>query len=256
MATYILAIDQGTTSSRAILFDGQLRPVSVDQKEFAQHFPGSGQVEHDADEIWESVISTCRGAIAKAQIDPSHIAGIGITNQRETTVVWDRKTGAVVHRAIVWQDRRTSDYCSALKADGHEDQVSKKTGLLLDPYFSATKIKWILDNVEGAREKAENGDLLFGTIDAYLLWRLTGGKHHRTDATNASRTLLFNIHNNSWDDDLLSLFQIPSNMLPTVEDCACEFGNTDTNLLGAEIPVLGIAGDQQAATIGQACFEP
>jgi glycerol kinase len=256
MGSYILAIDQGTTSSRAIIFDKNITPVSSDQSEFTQHFPASGMVEHDAEEIWHSVISTCREAIKKADIDASEIAGIGITNQRETTVVWDRKTGTPIHRAIVWQDRRTSQYCSELKEQGKEAMVSEKTGLLLDPYFSATKIRWILNHVDGAREKAEQGDLLFGTVDSYLLWRLTGGRCHRTDATNASRTLLYNIHENKWDDELLALFEIPKAMLPSVEDCAFEFGNTVADLLGASIPILGIAGDQHAAAIGQACFNP
>lgn len=256
MGSYILAIDQGTTSSRAIIFDKNLSPISSGQSEFTQHFPSSGMVEHDADEIWHSVIGTCREAIKKAQIDASEIAGIGITNQRETTVVWDRKTGTPIHRAIVWQDRRTSKFCAKLKELGKENIVSQKTGLLLDPYFSATKIRWILNHVEGARQKAERGDLLFGTVDSNLLWRLTGGRCHRTDATNASRTLLYNIHENQWDDELLALFEIPKAMLPSVEDCAFEFGNTVADLLGASIPILGIAGDQHAATIGQACFKP
>lgn len=256
MGSYILAIDQGTTSSRAILFDENLSVVASDQKEFTQHFPASGMVEHDAGEIWLSVLETCRGAISKAGIEPSRIAGIGITNQRETTVVWDRKTGEPIHRAIVWQDRRTSQYCAELKADGHEKQVSDKTGLLLDPYFSATKIRWLLNHVDGAREKAQRGDLLFGTIDTFLLWRLTDGQSHKTDATNASRTLLYNIHSNDWDDDLLALFDVPRSMLPEVHDCASRFGETLNDLFGVSIPVLGIAGDQQAATIGQACFKP
>ncbi len=256
MGSYILAIDQGTTSSRAIVFDKDISPISSDQSEFTQHFPASGMVEHDAEEIWRSVIGTCRNAIEKANINASEIAGIGITNQRETTVVWDRQTGTPVHRAIVWQDRRTSQFCTELKEQGKEAFVNEKTGLLLDPYFSATKIRWILNHVDGAREKAERGDLLFGTIDSYLLWRLTGGRCHRTDATNASRTLLYNIHENKWDDELLALFEIPMAMLPSVEDCAFEFGNTVTDLLGASIPILGMAGDQHAATIGQACFNP
>ncbi len=256
MASYILAIDQGTTSSRAIVFDKDLSVVASDQCEFTQHFPSSGMVEHDAEDIWHSVIGTCRNAILNAKIDASKIAGIGITNQRETTVIWDRNTGAPIHHAIVWQDRRTSDYCRKLKEEGNEPLISDKTGLLLDPYFSATKIRWLLDHVDGAREKAEQGDLLFGTIDSYLLWRLTGGRCHRTDATNASRTLLYNIHENKWDEDLLSLFGIPASLLPLVEDCAFEFGNTVKDLFGATIPILGIAGDQHAATIGQACFQP
>jgi len=256
MGSYILAIDQGTTSSRAVLYDKTMSVVASEQQEFAQHFPSSGMVEHDAEEIWCSVVDTCRGAISRAGVDASDIAGIGITNQRETTIVWDRNTGEAIHRAIVWQDRRTSSYCADLKAAGYEPMVSSKTGLLLDPYFSATKVRWILNSVDGAREKADNGDLLFGTVDAYLLWRLTDGRSHKTDATNASRTLLYNIHENQWDDELLELFDIPKTMLPTVEDCAAEFGETVKDLFGARIPILGMAGDQQSATIGQACFRP
>ncbi|MBW3098568.1 glycerol kinase GlpK [Pseudohoeflea coraliihabitans] len=256
MASYILAIDQGTTSSRSIIFDETLGVTASDQREFTQHFPASGMVEHDAEDIWDSVVATARNAIGKAQIEPASIAGIGITNQRETTVVWDRKTGKPIHRAIVWQDRRTSGDCARLQKEGHEALVAAKTGLLLDPYFSATKIRWLLDHVEGARGKAESGDLLFGTIDCYLLWRLTDGACHRTDATNAARTLLYNIHDNCWDEELLALFDIPRAMLPTVEDCAFEFGFTAKELFGASIPVLGMAGDQHAATIGQACFAP
>lgn len=256
MTSFILAIDQGTTSSRAILFDQDFNVVASDQKEFAQHFPASGMVEHDVEEIWQSVVSTCRNAIAKAGIEATKIAGIGITNQRETTVVWEKATGKPIHRAIVWQDRRTSAFCAELKRDGLEEEVTTKTGLLLDPYFSGTKIRWLLDHVDGARKKAENGDLLFGTIDTYLLWRLTDGAAHKTDATNASRTLLFNVDKNEWDDDLLESFGIPRNMLPSVEDCAHAFGNTVSDLFGASIPVLGMAGDQHAASMGQACFQP
>ncbi|MDJ0613606.1 MAG: glycerol kinase GlpK [Rhizobiaceae bacterium] len=256
MGTYILAIDQGTTSSRAVLYDKNMAVVASDQQEFAQHFPSSGMVEHDVEDIWHSVVDTCRNAISKAAIDPTEIAGIGITNQRETTVVWDKKTGQAIHRAIVWQDRRTSAYCAGLKEQGHEPMVTAKTGLLLDPYFSGTKVRWILDHVDGAKEKAANGDLLFGTVDSYLLWRLTDGRSHKTDATNASRTLMYNIHENLWDDELLELLEIPKSMLPSVEDCAADFGETVKDLFGARIPVLGIAGDQQAATIGQACFSP
>jgi len=256
MKSYILAIDQGTTSSRAIVFDENFSPVASDQQEFTQHFPASGLVEHDAEEIWHSVIATCRKAIAKADIEASKIAGIGITNQRETTVVWDRATGKPVHHAIVWQDRRTSDYCAKLKSTGHEAQVTEKTGLLLDPYFSATKLKWILDHVDGARVKAKNGELLFGTVDTYLLWRLTQGRSHKTDATNAARTMLYNIKDGHWDSDLLELFDIPRAMLPEVKDCASEFGHTVADLFGTSIPILGIAGDQHAASLGQACFQP
>jgi glycerol kinase len=255
-ATHILAIDQGTTSSRAIVFDGNRKVVGVGQQEFAQHFPHSGWVEHDAEEIWQSVLATVKAALRKAELQASDLAAIGITNQRETVVVWDRRTGDPVHRAIVWQDRRTSALCAELKADGHEEAIREKTGLLLDPYFSGTKLAWILDKVEGARARAERGDLCFGTIDTFLIWRLTGGRSFVTDATNASRTLLFNIATQEWDDDLLSLLGIPRAMLPEVLDCAADFGATDTNLLGASVPILGVAGDQQAATIGQACFRP
>ena len=256
MKSYVLAIDQGTTSSRAILFDETHRVAAVDQMEFAQHFPASGHVEHCGEDIWRTVVETCHNAIAKLGIEPRQIAGIGITNQRETTILWDRRTGKPVHRAIVWQDRRTSDYCAELKAQGHEAMVSEKTGLLLDPYFSATKVRWMLENVEGLKARAQDGDILFGTIDTYLLWRLTGGASHKTDATNASRTMLYNIQNNSWDSDLQHLFGIPAAILPHVEDCAADFGHTDPVLFGASIPVLGIAGDQQAALLGQACFAP
>ena len=255
-ATHILAIDQGTTSSRAIVFDGRRKVVGVGQQEFAQHFPHSGWVEHDAEDIWQSVLETVKVALQKAQLQASDLAAIGITNQRETVVVWDRATGEPVHRAIVWQDRRTSGRCAELKADGHEDAIREKTGLLLDPYFSGTKLAWILDTVAGARERAERGELCFGTIDTFLIWRLTGGRSFVTDATNASRTLLFNIATQDWDDDLLSLIGIPRAVLPEVLDCAADFGATDAALLGASVPILGVAGDQQAATIGQACFKP
>lgn len=256
MSSFILAIDQGTTSSRAIVFDDNFNAVSSDQMEFTQHFPNSGWVEHDSDEIWQSVLTTCKNAIKNAKIEVSQIAGIGITNQRETTVIWDKNTGEAIHKAIVWQDRRTSSFCAELKKQGAEASVTEKTGLLLDPYFSGTKVKWILDNVEGARARAKNGDLLFGTIDTYLLWKLTGGKSHKTDATNASRTLLYNIHTNEWDDELLALLDVPRNILPSVEDCAADFGMTTKELFGVSIPILGIAGDQHAATLGQACFKP
>lgn len=256
MTSYILAIDQGTTSSRAILFDESFHITSSGQQEFTQHFPASGMVEHDVEEIWHSVVATCRKAIADAGIKASQVAGIGITNQRETTVIWEKATGKPIHHAIVWQDRRTSTFCNELKASGHEEVIRNKTGLILDPYFSGTKISWLLDHVEGARKKANNGELLFGTIDTYLLWRLTDGASHKTDATNASRTLLFDTEKNEWDDELLEIFNVPRNMLPSVEDCAAEFGNTVTDLFGASIPVLGIAGDQHAAVLGQACFTP
>lgn len=256
MAHYLLAIDQGTTSSRAIVFSAQGLPVARAQLEFKQYFPKDGWVEHDGEEIWLSTLKVCREAIEQSGLNPAEIAAIGITNQRETTLVWDAVTGTPIHPAIVWQDRRTADYCAELKAAGHEADVSNRTGLLIDPYFSATKLRWILENVPGARERAERGELRFGTVDSFLLWRLTGGKVHRTDATNASRTLLFNIHSQQWDETLLRLFGIPASLLPEVLDCAAEFGTTDAALLGAGIPVRGMAGDQQAALIGQACFQP
>lgn len=256
MSSFILSIDQGTTSTRSLVFDENYNVVSSDQMEFTQHFPSSGLVEHEPEEIWQTVLTTSKNAIAKAGIDASSIAGIGITNQRETVVIWDKATGKPVHKAIVWQDRRTSAFCANLKADGLETTVTAKTGLLLDPYFSGSKIRWILDNVEGARARAENGELIFGTVDTYLLWHLTGGASHKTDATNACRTLLYNIHDGAWDDELLKIFGVPKAMLPNVEDTAADFGVTDPSLLGASIPVLGIAGDQHAATLGQACFKP
>ena len=256
MSNYILAIDQGTTSSRAIVFDKDQKIVAVGQQEFAQHFPKSGWVEHDPEDIWSSVVATCKDAIGKAGIKPSDIAAIGITNQRETTVMWDRETGKCVHKAIVWQDRRTSEFCAKLKKAGHEKSFSAKTGLLLDPYFSGTKVSWLLDNVKGLRAKAEAGRIAFGTIDSFLIWRLTGGRSHVTDATNASRTLMFNIKTNKWDAGLLKVLDVPASVLPEVLDCAADFGVTDPAILGAAIPVLGVAGDQQAATIGNACFKP
>jgi glycerol kinase len=256
MSTYVLAIDQGTTSSRALIFDAKLALVSHAQQEFAQHYPASGWVEHEAEDIWESTLATCRGALTKAGVDARSIAAIGLTNQRETTLIWDRATGKTIHRAIVWQDRRTADLCAALKDAGHEPDVSARTGLLLDPYFSATKIAWILDHVPGARARAMRGELAFGTIDTFLLWRLTGGRVHATDATNAARTLLFDIHRGVWDDKMLALFKVPRALLPEVKDCAADYGMSDTELLGAAIPIRGVAGDQHAATIGQACFQP
>ena len=251
-AKYILAMDQGTTSSRAIIFDPSYSVVALAQEEFQQHFPNSGWVEHRPADIWRTALNTAKAAIIKAGISPKQIAAIGITNQRETTIIWDRKTGEPVYNAIVWQDRRTAEYCNGLKSQGHEPSIAKKTGLLLDPYFSATKLAWILDNVDGARARAEAGELAFGTVDTWLLWNLTEGASHATDATNASRTMLYNIHRGEWDAELLALFNIPSNLLPTVKDCAADFGHS--SLLGAMIPILGIAGDQQAATLGQACF--
>ena len=253
---YILAIDQGTTSTRAIVFDAALTPQHTAQKEFTQHFPHSGWVEHDADEIWRTTLSTLKAAVSKAALKAEDIAAIGITNQRETVVVWDRETGAPIHRAIVWQDRRTSALCAELKAAGHEAMVRQKTGLLLDPYFSATKLAWLLDNVDGARAKAEAGKLAFGTIDSFLVWRLTGGRAHVTDATNAARTLLYNIREGAWDSDICALLNIPLSLLPEVRDCADEFGEVTPDLLGGPIAIRGIAGDQQAATLGQACFSP
>ena len=253
---FILAIDQGTTSSRAIIFRDDQSIAAIEQEEFTQYFPKSGWVEHDPEEIWQSVISVCQKAIAKAGIEPADIAAIGITNQRETTVVWDRETGKAVYNAIVWQDRRTSEFCNELKAANIEAGITDKTGLLLDPYFSGTKLRWILENVDGARAKAEAGKLAFGTVDSFLIWRLTGGENHVTDATNASRTLLFNISSNEWDDELCDLLSVPKAMLPKVLDCAADFGTTNKNLLGAALPICGVAGDQQAATIGNACFAP
>ena len=254
--SFVLAIDQGTTSSRAIVFRNDISIAAVAQQEFPQHFPASGWVEHEPEDIWTSTVMTCRDALEKAGLKARDIAAIGITNQRETTVVWDRATGQAVHRAIVWQDRRTADICAQLKAEGYEPLISQKTGLIIDPYFSGTKVAWILDQVPGLRQRAERGELLFGTIDCYLLWRLTGGKVHATDATNASRTLLFNIHTGQWDDELLKILRVPRSMLPEVKDSSARFGECVPDLFGGAIAIAGIAGDQQAATIGQACFTP
>jgi len=256
MTKYVLAIDQGTTSSRAIVFDDKQKIAGVGQKEFKQYFPKSGWVEHDPEEIWQSVVDTCKIAIRKAGIKANDIAAIGITNQRETVVCWDRKTGKPVHKAIVWQDRRTSDFCNKLKKAGHEKTFTAKTGLLLDPYFSGTKVRWLLDNVKGLRAKAEAGRIAFGTIDSFLIWRLSGGKRHVTDATNASRTLMYNIRTNKWDRGLLETLGVPAQILPEVLDCADDFAVSEKSVLGAEIPILGVAGDQHAAAIGNACFEP
>ena len=256
MGSFILAIDQGTTSSRAIVFDGDMSVVAVGQQEFPQIYPASGWVEHDPEAIWQSVLATVKAALKKAKLKAADIAAIGITNQRETAVVWDKATGAPIHNAIVWQDRRTAAMCQKLAKEGHEPTFAKKTGLLLDPYFSGTKLAWLLDTVKGARKRAEKGELLAGTIDSFLIWRLTGGASHVTDATNASRTLVYNIAKNRWDAELLRILDIPAAMLPEVKDCADDFGSTDPALFGAAIPILGVAGDQQAATIGQACFEP
>lgn len=256
MADYILAIDQGTTSTRSIVFDSRFHVHGVSQREFPQHFPQSGWVEHDPEDIWQTVLETVRFALADAKLSAPDIAAIGITNQRETTIVWDRQTGKPICRAIVWQDRRTADLCARLKLQGAEAQVTDKTGLLLDPYFSATKLAWILDHVEGARAAAKAGRLAFGTVDTFLLWRLSGGRVHATDATNASRTLLFNITSGEWDEDLLKLFDIPHEVLPAVFDSAADFGVCEASHFGAPVAIRGIAGDQQAATVGQACFEP
>jgi glycerol kinase len=254
--THLIAIDQGTTSTRAIVFDAALAPVAMAQQELRQIYPSPGWVEHNPEEIWTAVVATVREAMAKAGIEASDVAGIGITNQRETTIVWDRASGKPIHNAIVWQDRRTADACAMLRAAEHEAAVTEKTGLVLDPYFSATKIGWLLDNVAGARAVAEKGRLAFGTVDSFLLWRLTGGKVHATDATNASRTLLFDIGRGTWDQDLLELFGIPAGLLPQVHDCASDFGQTEPGLFGDAIRIYGIAGDQQAATVGQGCFLP
>jgi len=249
---YILAMDQGTTSSRAIIFDSNYAIVEQAQQEFTQHFPDSGWVEHSPRDIWQTSLETAKQVLKQSGLSATQIAGIGITNQRETTLIWDRATGEPIYNAIVWQDRRTADFCNKLKQQGHEAEITSKTGLLLDPYFSATKIAWILDNVEGARARAEAGELAFGTMDSWLLWNLTQGHSHATDATNASRTMIYNIHSGDWDSELLALFNIPKSLLPEVKDCNTNYGST--SLLGGDIAILGIAGDQHAATLGQACF--
>jgi len=251
----LLAIDQGTSSSRTVIYDNAVTPLGSAQQEFPQIYPQSGWVEHDPEAIWQSVQDVTRQAMQDVGAVAKDIAAIGITNQRETTLIWDRQSGACVYNAIVWQDRRTAAVCERLKADGAESLVNSKTGLTLDPYFSATKVAWILDNVQGVRERAAAGELAFGTVDAFLLWRLSGGKVHATDASNASRTMLFNIHTQEWDDELLRLFGVPRELLPEVRDCAADFGATDAATLDAAVPVCGIAGDQQAALIGQAGFE-
>ncbi|OFY63412.1 MAG: glycerol kinase [Bacteroidetes bacterium RBG_13_43_22] len=255
MRKYILALDQGTTSSRAIIFDHDGLPVASVQKEFTQYFPQPGWVEHDPNEIWSSQAEVAKKAIAKAGLKSSDIASIGITNQRETTVVWNRKTGKPVHKAIVWQDRRTADFCDRLKKEGYALKIQKKTGLIIDAYFSATKVKWILDNVKGARDLAKKGQLAFGTVDSWLIWNLTGGKLHVTDVSNASRTMLFNIHTLKWDSELLKIFDIPSGILPEVRSSSEIYGKT-TGIFPESIPVAGIAGDQQAALFGQMCVDP
>ena len=255
MGKFLLAIDQGTSSSRAVIYDHATEVVASAQQEFPQIYPQPGWVEHDPEVIWSSVRAVCKEVLGVACASAAQITGIGITNQRETTLVWDRETGKCVYNAIVWQDRRTAEHCRALRNDGLENNISKKTGLRLDPYFSATKLAWILDNVDGTRARAEAGTLLFGTVDSFLLWRLTGGTTHATDASNASRTMLFNIHTQQWDDELLNIFNIPRQLLPEVKDCAAQFGVATDVCLGGPVPVLGIAGDQQAALIGQAGFE-
>ncbi len=252
----LLALDQGTTSTRAILHDAALAPVATAQAPLGQHYPAPGWVEHEPEEIWQASLATLRDALAKAGAEAGAVAGIGITNQRETVLLWDRATGRAVHRAIVWQDRRTAPDCALLVAEGAAATITAKTGLLCDPYFSATKLAWLLDNVAGARAAAERGTLAFGTVDSFLLWRLTGGRVHATDATNACRTMLYDIRRGDWDEELLRLFRIPRAILPGIRDCAAEFGTTDPALLGAAIPIRGIAGDQHAATLGQACFAP
>ncbi len=255
MGSFVLVIDQGTTSTRSVLFDDQARRVAIAQTEFAQHYPAHGWVEHDPEDIWRDTLATAREAIEKSGVQPRNIAAIGITNQRETAVIWDRATGQPIHNAIVWQDRRGADMCARLRADGVEELVRSRTGLLIDPYFSATKIAWMLDNVPGARARAERGELAFGTIDSFLLWRLTGGEVHATDVTNASRTMLFDIHKGGWDGQLLDLFGVPAGILPAVMDNSCVFGSTVAGLFGLSIPIAGMAGDQQAALFGQACFD-
>lgn len=253
-AGYTLALDQGTTSSRAIIFDADMRVRAVGQEEFAQHFPASGWVEHAPEDLWQTTRRSAVAAMKQAGLGAADIAGIGITNQRETTLLWDADTGECLHNAIVWQDRRTADICADLRAAGHEDMIRQRTGLLLDPYFSATKLKWLLDTVPNARARAQAGQLRFGTVDSYLIWRLTDGRVHATDATNAARTMLYDLHTGDWNPQICALLDIPMSLLPKVMDCAADFGRT--NLLGGQTPILGVAGDQQAATIGQACFQP
>ncbi len=253
---HVLSIDQGTTSTRAILFDETLQLVASSQEEFQQIYPNSGWVEHAPDDLWATTAGTCRAVIERAGIDAQDIISIGITNQRETTIVWNKVTGRPVYNAIVWQDRRTADYCKSLRDAGYADMFADRTGLLIDPYFSSTKLKWVLDNVEGARAQAQRGELLFGTVDTFLIWKLTGGRVHATDATNAARTMLYDIRKGRWSQTICDLFEIPMSMLPEVRDSAADFGLTRPDLFGRAIPILGVAGDQQAATIGQACFEP
>lgn len=256
METYILSLDQGTTSSRAILFNKKGEPVYSAQKEFKQYFPKSGWVEHNANEIWSSILAVIASCLSESGVKPEQVEGIGITNQRETTVVWDKHTGQPIHNAIVWQSRQTAAICEELKAAGHEEKIREKTGLLVDAYFSGTKVKWLLDHVEGARDKAEQGDLLFGTIDTWLIWKLSGGKAHVTDYSNASRTLLFNIHELKWDEELMKILGVPASMLPEVKASSEVYAKTvDFHFFGQEVPIAGAAGDQQAALFGQACYE-
>ena len=260
--SFILAIDQGTTSSRAIVYradtaeEYSLKPVASGSAEFKQHFPKNGWVEHEADDLWETTLTSCKEALEEAGLKASEISALGITNQRETTLVWERDSGKVIHRAIVWQDRRTANYCKELRDDGQEDLIKSRTGLLLDPYFSATKIKWILDNVEGARASADEDKLCFGTVETYLLWRFTNGEQHASDASNASRTMLMNLQTREWDKELLELFEIPQSMLPEIRDNASDFGKVAKQHLGAEIPICAMIGDQQGALVGQACISP
>lgn len=253
---YVLALDQGTTSTRSIIFNEALVPLATSQTEFDQHFPNSGWVEHNPEDLWVTSAATCRAVIERAGIDVADIVSIGITNQRETTVVWDKTTGHAIYNAIVWQDRRTAEFCNKLKAAGHEPMVTEQTGLLLDPYFSGTKLKWILDHVDGARDRARRGELLFGTVDSFLMWKLTDGATHATDATNAARTMLYDIRKGEWSRSICDLLDIPMEMLPEVRDCASDFGQSRSDLFGRAIPIYGVAGDQQAATVGQACFSP
>jgi glycerol kinase len=256
MKQYLLSIDQGTTSSRAMLFDESGKACYTAQKEFTQYFPDDGWVEHDPEEIWSTILAVVKDALSKASQDNVAVVAIGITNQRETTVVWDRATGKPVYNAIVWQDRRTANYCESLRAQGFEPEVTTKTGLLLDPYFSGTKLNWILENIDGVRDRAERGELAFGTIDSFLIWRLTEGRVHATDATNASRTMLFNIHSQSWDQGLLDMLDVPESLLGDVRDSSADYGVTSQSVIGVEISIGGVAGDQQSALIGQACFQP
>ena len=253
--SYVISIDQGTTSTRSILFDHKMNAINSSQIEFKQYFPKSGWVEHNPEDLWNTTVSTFKDVLKKSNLTPNMIAAIGITNQRETTVVWDPKTGECPTKAIVWQDRRTSDFCKRLKNQSLEEMIKNKTGLILDPYFSSTKLNWILSNIPDGYNKAKNGDLIFGTVDSYLIWKLTGGRSHVTDATNASRTMLFNIKDYKWDEEICDLMNIPIKMLPKVLDSADFFGEVDKDIFGSSIPILGVAGDQQAATIGQACFK-